>query len=93
MTDKEPRHHISRYNDMMRYEEAMEGESQLIFVIDTLSIMLHCRKNGAFYPIWMRLYLMPLVLRIDLVPQYDGWVYIQLYRANKEHKEEAAIIF
>ena len=92
MTDKEPRHHISRYNDMMRYE-AQRGESQLIFVIDTLSIMLHCRKNGAFYPIWMRLYLMPLVLRIDLVPQYDGWVYIQLYRANKEHKEEAAIIF
>ena len=36
---------------------------------------------------------MPLVLRIDLVPQYDGWVYIQLYRANKEHNEEAAIIF
>ena len=35
---------------------------------------------------------MPLVLRIDLVPQYDGWVrvYIQSYRANKEHNEEAS---
>ena len=47
---------------------------ELIFVIDTLSIMLHCTKSGAIFPIWMRLYLMPLVLRIDLVSQYDGWV-------------------
>ena len=47
---------------------------EMIFVIDTLSIMLHCTKSGAIFPIWMRLYLMPLVLRIDPVSHYDGWV-------------------
>ena len=35
---------------------------------------------------------MPLVLRIDLVSQYDGWVYnIMHNRAHKEQKEEAVI--
>ena len=38
----------------------------------------------------MSLYLMPLVLRIDLVSQYDGWVYnIMHNRRHKEQKEEA----
>ena len=82
--DKEPSHHISRYNDHMR------GEMELIFVIDTLSIMLHCTKSGAIFPIWMRLYLMPLVLRIDLVSQYDGWVANIIHNwTHKEQKEEA----